>query len=129
MRAAVHIAVKLAEDWPLRAVHRRWVVRVASEVFLTQAHQSVELHITAHSHHHARGCVVAPHETLDALWTEMPHIALGAQDIVRQGMSLIGQFFVLVVDEFGWRVVVGIDFFQHHILLFLNLLQWESTMK
>ena len=129
MGAAVDVAVEGAEFGFCRTVYRGGVVLVVSEIFLAEPHQLVELHVARHGDDHARGGVVAAHEVANAFGGEALHVAFGTQNIVSQGVPLVCQFLVLVVDEFRGSVIVGIDFLEDHILLACNLVQWESAVE
>ena len=52
---------------------------------------------------------------------EAAHVALGAEDIMSQRMTFIGQLLELVEDKLGGRVAIGVDLFQHHVALLGDL--------
>ena len=59
----------------------------------------------------------------------MADVALGAQDIMRQGMSAEVAFFKLIVYQFGGTVAVEVDFLYDHVFLFLYLMLRKGRVE
>ena len=89
----------------------------------------VHLHIPRHGEHHAVGGITRLHEVFEPLRSETLHITLGTQDIVSQGVALVGQFLVLVVNKLCRQVVVGVYLLYHHFALAFYLPFGEGAME
>ena len=78
---------------------------------------------------HLVGSVVAVEEIMQTLCCKTFYIAFGAKYVMRQRVTTKNKFLEIVVDQFRRRVFVGIQFLEHNILFFFNLLGRKSGME
>ena len=114
----------LPDVWPFGCLDVR-----SAKVFLAEVDESGKVDIAHSADDHAVGGVVVAHEAAQHVGREVLDIALGAKDVVGEGMGAEDALLEVVVDEVGRGVAVEVDFLDDDIFLFLYFVFREGGME
>ena len=102
---------------------------MVAEIAFTKVHHLLEIGAAYNGDDHAVSGVIVGQEGAEVVAGETLHIPFASQDIVRQRMLAEDVLLEVVVDKFGWAVLIGIDLLEDDLLLLLNLAFGEGGME
>ena len=99
----------------------RHVAAVRRQMLQTPA-EPFEVDVTIDKEHHLFWSVITTNKSQGIGSSIGTQLCCIAKDVMAQGMTFEEQVLELVIDQFGWRVVVTLDFIADHFYLLVDLM-------
>jgi len=106
-----------------------WLLGIVGKILFAEVDQLFEFHVTDDGDDHLVGGIVLVEERRELFRREMLDVFFVAEDIVGERVAAEDHLLEVVVDEFGRRVLVEVDLFDDHILLFLNFVLGKGGVE